>query len=122
MKSYLFISIGAVAGAVLRYHVGEIARKYNPVLGFPWGTFFINVSGSFLLGLLMASFIEDSNNRELKLLLTTGFCGAYTTFSTFSYELISLIQKGEMHTALLYAFCSMVVAPLVCFLGLAIAK
>ena len=98
---YLMIGIGGFLGANARYVVGGwITRQWGTQ--FPWGTFVINVTGSFLLGLLMASL----NTRPLasphyRLFFAVGFLGAYTTFSTFSYETLRLAQDQGLVAALL---------------------
>src|SRR6185312_8373156 len=97
LRTYLLIGGGAFVGAILRYQLGlwAINLGFNPTTGFPWGTFFINVTGSFLLGLFMSSPSLAALPAPTRLLLTTGFCGGYTTFSTFSFELIVFFTTGQ---------------------------
>jgi CrcB protein len=121
MKLYLFLSIGAIAGAICRYQLGVWVSGMNGGSIFPWATFIINVSGSLLLGFLMRYLIGTPSSPEARILLTTGFCGAYTTFSTFSYEAVNLLIEGQTSTALAYAASSVVIAPGACFLGYVIA-
>ncbi len=95
MGNFITIGLGAFLGANARYMLGSwFAARYGS--DFPWGTLFINVSGSFALGFLLA-FLEQRAiaNPTFRLLLGTGFLGAYTTFSTFSWETLALVQDGE---------------------------
>ena len=88
-------------GAVARYGIGLILG--NALSPFPFATFLINVTGSFLIGLLLTKF---EANETLRLLLITGFLGAYTTFSTFEYEAFQLTQTKQTLIAFLYVALS----------------
>ena len=122
MKTYLYIAVGAVAGAIARYQLGLwVAEWRGTSAGFPWGTLLINVSGSLLLGFLFRWLRAGPDSRHLQALIGTGFCGAFTTFSTFSLEAINLMMESQTPTAVLYAGVSMVVAPAACFAGYLIA-
>jgi len=98
---YFVIGIGGFLGANARYVVGGwITRAWGTT--FPWGTLIINVSGSFLLGLLMVNLnARPLASPHYRLFFALGFLGAYTTFSTFSYETLRLAQDQSMVTALL---------------------
>ena len=95
MIAYLWISLGAVAGACARYFVSRYAAKLlSP--DFPYGTLFINVSGSFVLGL----FLIWTTERVLvdprwRLLVAVGFCGSYTTFSSYAFESFAYFEQGH---------------------------
>ena len=119
MIDYLYLAIGAIAGTIARYRLGLwITGLQSGVAGFPWGTLVINISGSLLLGVLMRYFVSAPDaGRELRLMLTVGFCGAYTTFSTFSYETFALLAEGETMLALGYVAASVVCWILFCGLG-----
>jgi CrcB protein len=95
MINYLIIGMGGFIGAMVRYAIGLwIGQRWGR--SFPLGTFFINVSGSFFIGLIMSLFTERFMvNPQWRLLLVVGFLGAYTTFSTFEYETGRLVKDGE---------------------------
>ncbi|WP_345698391.1 fluoride efflux transporter CrcB [Kitasatospora terrestris] len=86
--SWLLVVAGAAVGAPLRYLTDRVVQSRHDSV-FPWGTFAVNVSGSLLLGLLVAVATPD-----VRLLLGTGLCGALTTYSTFSYETLRLAESG----------------------------
>jgi CrcB protein len=116
------IGIGGVLGANVRYLVASWASQR---LGadFPYGTFIINISGSLLLGFFMA-FLEDRAfiHANYRLFFATGFCGAYTTFSTLTYESLRLFQDGSYLFGCLNIIGSMVVGMLGVFLGFVIGR
>ena len=90
---------------------------------FPWGTLLINVTGSILLGFIMHYALSTPGvSVELRVLLTTGFCGGYTTFSTYSYETATLIEDGQLGRAGTYALASVLLALAGTFGGFALAR
>jgi len=120
---YLYLAIGSVAGALSRYQLGLwISGLSGNPLGFPWATFIINVSGSFVMGFLMEYLSDIASNREMRAMLTIGFCGSYTTFSTFSQESITLMREGQTSLAMLYGGGSFIFAPLAYLAGFFLAK
>jgi fluoride exporter len=105
-----YIAAGSALGGVSRYLVGGAIQR---LLGtpFPAGTLAVNLSGSFVLGLFLRSALgSPSVSPELRAFLTIGFCGGYTTFSTFSYETLALLEQGQWSRALLYAAGSVLLA------------
>jgi CrcB protein len=95
MKLYLIVALGSSIGGILRYSISDMVYKYSPSL-FPYGTLFVNILGSFLLGFVL--FYLDAVkliSTEMRLFLTVGLCGGLTTFSTFSFETIKLVQDSE---------------------------
>lgn len=106
---WLVVVIGGGLGALARYELGGWIQEAAGA-SFPWGTLFINVSGSLLLAFIYA-FLEGSRARpEWRAFLGIGFCGGYTTFSTFSYEAFRLLQDGQWQRATTYMLASVVCA------------
>lgn len=95
---FAWISIGAALGGVVRYLVST-----NLALPFPWATFVVNVTGGALIGYLTNRLTGDQ-----RFLWITGFCGGYTTFSTFSIEVVTLLEQGRIAMALSYVVGSAV--------------
>lgn len=119
---YLLIGIGGFCGANARYLVGVwAAQRFGTT--FPYGTFIINISGSFILGLFMA-LLQDRVfiHPNYRLFFAIGFLGAYTTFSTFTYESLQLFQEGNFLLGFANVFGSMVVGLLGVFLGFVLGK
>ncbi len=117
MLNYVFVGLGAALGGGLRYWVSNVAYKIFPTF-FPYGTLLVNVLGSFILGLFI--FYFDKNElfgQNLKLFLTIGFCGGFTTFSTFSFETIKMFQDSEIYLGLLNILLSVLLS----FLGIYLA-
>jgi CrcB protein len=122
MVNIFIIGMGGFLGAISRYGVALwIGQRWGR--NFPLGTFVINVSGSFLIGLLMSLFTERFMvNPQWRLLLVVGFLGAYTTFSTFEYETGTLMKDGEWLIAMLNVVLSVIVGFIALKLGEVIAK
>jgi CrcB protein len=103
-----YIAAGSALGGVSRYLVGGMAQKILDTT-FPAGTLVVNLSGSFLLGLFLRYALETPTlTPEMRAFLTIGFCGGYTTFSTFSYETVTLLRTGRAAAALAYVGISVV--------------
>ncbi len=122
MKLILAIAAGGAIGAVGRHYVSAQVMK---VLGsgFPWGTVSVNVLGSFAMGVLIELMALRWNvGNELRAFMTVGFLGAFTTFSTFSLDFATLLERGEGYAALGYAALSVVLAVLGLFGGLAMTR
>lgn len=112
----LLVGIGGVLGAIARYVLGKwITSKANSQI--PVGTWLVNMSGSLLLGFLAVLHIEKVVDHEVWLMVGTGFLGAYTTFSTFGYETIQLIQKNNKKIALLYVIFSVILGIIFAWIG-----
>jgi CrcB protein len=115
------IGLGGILGANARYLVGGwVAQRFG--LEFPWGTFLINISGSFVLGIFMAYMLRQPAYHYPRLFFAVGFLGAYTTFSTFSVESLQLIQSGRVFSALLYMTGSSVIGLFGAWLGFLLGK
>ncbi|MFY9704075.1 MAG: fluoride efflux transporter CrcB [Terriglobales bacterium] len=113
LLKYVMVGIGGCMGSVLRYWLGSyIGGRMGA--RFPYGTFVVNVSGSFLIGLIVTLLAERTQwNPNWRYLIPIGFIGGYTTFSTFEYETFRLFQDGQPLTAMLNVTLSVVVG----FLG-----
>jgi CrcB protein len=112
--------VGGAVGAPARYLVdGFVQNRSRGV--FPWGTFVINVSGSLILGFLTGLTMYHGLGALPKVAIGTGFCGAYTTFSTFSYETLRLLEEGAVLAASLNAAASVMVGLAAAAVGLALA-
>jgi CrcB protein len=100
--TYLYVAVGGAAGALARFWLGGwVAGWARP--GFPWATFAINVAGSLLLGFLLRLLPGRAAEVELRALLAVGFCGAFTTFSTFGVETVELLRRSAYGAAAAYA-------------------
>jgi CrcB protein len=106
----VLLAVGGGAGANARYWLGKLVARAQGAVEFPWATLLINVSGSVVLGLVAAAYLghPDPARRNWYLLLGTGFCGGFTTFSTFSYEAMKLMQDGRPGSAAAYVLASVV--------------
>lgn len=118
----LSIALGGALGAVARYliNISPLARLFEK---FPFPTFFINITGSFLIGfllILLTDKFEVSDN--LRAAIIVGFLGAFTTFSTFEMEIYGLVQERQFVTAFLYLFLSVVVGFIGVVAGVAVAR
>jgi CrcB protein len=111
--------LGGAVGAPARYLAdGFVQSRTRGV--FPWGTFAINVSGSFVLGVVTGAALYHGLGPLPKAAIGTGFCGAYTTFSTFSYETVRLLEEGAVVTASLNALASVAVGLVAAAAGIAL--
>lgn len=122
MREFLLIGAGAVLGANARYWLTNLfAGRFG--VAFPYGTLFINITGSFLLGFVLVlignRIISDPGYR---LLIGTGFLGAYTTFSTFSYDTVALLEGGDFLPALWNVVLSVVCSLAAAYAGIVVAR
>lgn len=115
LSALLAVGIGGAVGSVLRYATGVLV---SPTTGFPLGTFAVNVIGAFLIGVFARLFTAPDADHVLRLGLTAGFCGGFTTFSTFSAETITLLQQGRAGRAMLYVSLSLVLGLAATYAGL----
>jgi fluoride exporter len=121
MLDLLLVMLGGALGALARYGVGlGVAQFFGST--FPLGTVLINISGSFVLGVLVSLSGPMAINAGARLFFGTGFCGAYTTFSTFSVETLNLMEKGSYGWSLVYLLGNLVGGILAAWLGFIVAR
>lgn len=122
MRMVVYVGLGSAIGGVARFLLSA-AIQQRVMTGFPVGTWVVNVSGSLLLGFLLRyALASPEMSPEARAMLTTGFCGGYTTFSTFSYETAALLEDGDYRRATVYVLTSVLVALAGMFLGFAAAQ
>lgn len=122
IKNILLVGLGGAVGSILRYLTSIWIDKQFQAL-FPWAIFLVNITGCLLIGLLIGlSARHQVANPEMRLLLVTGFCGGYTTFSTFASENFNLLQGGHTWTAMFYIAGSVLVGISAVWLGMNIVK
>ena len=119
---WLAIALGGALGSVLRFAaVGYLTPLLN--YRFPFGTFVVNIVGSFLIGVAYVLLVEKTTLPvEWRLFFITGVLGGFTTFSAFSLEILQLWQEGHVFNALLYASSSVILGLLMAFVGMASAQ
>ena len=122
MRDVLWISLGAIAGANLRYFVARLATRFLSST-FPFSTLLINVTGSFILGF----FLVWTSERVLadpkwRLLVAIGFCGAYTTFSSYAFETMAYFQQGQWWPFVANILSNNVLCLLAVLVGVAVAR
>jgi CrcB protein len=122
MNNLFLIAVGGALGSVSRYGCQRWIYQLHPH-PFPFGTFAVNIVGSLLIGLFYAA-SEKGNlmSAEWRLFLTTGFCGGYTTFSTFSFETVSLLREGNYGYAFVYILLSVMLGVFAVAAGIFIVK
>ena len=121
MKSLFLVFIGGGFGSVLRFLIGKWLN--NSESGFPYGTLLANILGSLFIGIILGYAAKsDSLNQNQTLLLATGFCGGFTTFSTFTYENHLFLKSGDFTSFALYTIASFTIGFLAVFGGIYLVK
>lgn len=121
MKHLLLVFVGGGVGSVLRYVIGKYLNSAET--GIPYGTFAANIVGSLLIGIILGLAAKNNSlSQSQTLLLATGFCGGFTTFSTFAYENHVFLKAGDFTSFALYTIGSFVVGFLAVFLGMFLVK
>jgi len=121
MEKYLLVMAGAAAGGVGRYLLASAIGARFPMRAW-YGTVVVNITGCFLIGLVMTILTERGANPNWRLLLVVGFLGGYTTFSSFAYETYSLIRDGDFLKGLINVAVSVIVGYLALWLGVLAAR
>jgi CrcB protein len=117
----VLVIIGAAVGAPLRYLTDRAVQSRHDTV-FPWGTFAVNVIGSLILGIVAGAVAAGGASPQVQLALGTGFCGALTTYSTFSYETLRLLEGDARLIAAANVVASIVTGVAAAFLGVAISQ
>ena len=121
MKQVLLVFLGGGIGSALRYAIGRIFNTSSA--GYPWGTFSVNIIGSLLIGVFMGIALKNNNLSENQpLLLVTGLCGGFTTYSAFANENQQFLKEGDLTSFAIYTLGSLSLGILAVFLGLVISK
>ena len=117
MKHLLLVGLGGFIGSVARFLVSKLNFSWH-FLSIPMGTLTVNVLGSFIIGILVGISVKsDLITTDLRLFLMVGFCGGFTTFSSFSSENLMLMQNGQVVTVLIYTALSILLGFLAVYLG-----
>jgi len=121
MKQLLLVFIGGGTGSILRYLIGKFLN--NSETGIPYGTFTANILGSLLIGVILGLAAKnESLSQDHTLLLATGFCGGFTTFSTFAYENHIFLKSGDFTSFAFYTIASFIFGFLAVFAGIYLIK
>jgi len=118
--NFIYVFLGGGLGAMARYGISKITS--SPENGFPLATFITNVLSCILLGLLIGYLAQKPHQVRTQLLFATGFCGGFSTFSTFSAETFELIQSGQNGIALSYVLLSITISLIAVYVGLKLAN
>ena len=122
IKNFLIVGLGGAVGSMLRYGTQKIFQVQTTA-SFPTGTLLINIAGCFLIGILWSMVSRSLTwNEEMKLLLMTGFCGGFTTFSAFTLEGIGLLKENKTALFFIYLTASVVGGLMATFIGIRIFK
>jgi len=119
--NWLLVIAGGMVGAPLRYLTDRTVQSRHDTV-FPWGTFTVNVVGCLILGTLTGAAAAGAASSHLQLLLGTGLCGALTTYSTFSYETLRLVEDGARFYAAVNVVASVVAGLGAAFVGVSVAE
>ncbi|BAO74577.1 fluoride efflux transporter CrcB [Winogradskyella sp. PG-2] len=121
MKQLILVFVGGGFGSVMRFIIGKWLN--NSENGIPYGTFLANIIGSLLIGVILGLAAKNETlSQSQTLLLATGFCGGFTTFSTFAYENHVFLKSGDFTSFALYTIASFVIGFLAVFLGMYLVK
>ena len=121
MKNIILVFVGGGFGSVLRFILGKYLN--NTENGIPYGTFLANILGSLLIGIILGYALKNNTlSSNQTILLATGFCGGFTTFSTFAYENHVFLKSGDFLSFALYTIASFVIGFLAVFAGMYLVK
>ncbi|MGI1834257.1 MULTISPECIES: fluoride efflux transporter CrcB [Bacillus] len=118
MKTYFAVFIGGLIGTLCRYELSQAVISQT----FPYATMIENISGSLLLGFATGYFLFQKAKKDLAALIGTGFCGGFTTMSTFSKETVLLLQAGQFNLSMMYILLSVIAGVAAALAGLILAE
>lgn len=122
MSTLIYIALAGALGSLCRHLVGAAVQRAGGA-AFPWGTLAVNLAGSFLIGVVMAAFAARGRlDAPLRLALTTGFLGGFTTYSAFAFETVQMVERQQFAGAIAYVLATVVAAGAACALGLALVR
>ncbi len=121
MKFILLVGAGGFIGSIARYLLSDAVQS-KLLTSFPFGTMTVNVLGCFVIGIIYALSETANLAPEYRILIATGFCGGFTTFSSFSFETLTLLQDNQYLYAMLYAGLSLVLGLMAAFLGVILIR
>lgn len=122
VKTLLLVGAGGFLGSISRYAVTQLTYRLWGDL-FPWGTFSVNIIGSLLIGIIYGLAVHNNwLSADVRIFLAIGFCGSFTTFSTFSFDTVQLLNTGQMLPTILYVAGSVLLGLLAVFAGIGIIK
>lgn len=121
--SYILVGLGGAFGAMGRFGIGQLIMRLG-LTGGPYATLAVNIVGSFIMGLVIALLARHTPDwsHSARLLVATGFCGGFTTFSAFSLDFISLYERGQTMSALLYVGLSVILSIAALFAAMALVR
>ncbi|WP_299395640.1 fluoride efflux transporter CrcB [uncultured Gelidibacter sp.] len=121
MKQFLLVFVGGGIGSVLRFVIGKYLNSAST--GIPYGTFAANILGSLLIGIILGLAMKNNTLSENQILfLATGFCGGFTTFSTFAYENHVFLKSGDFMSFAIYTIATFVLGFMAVFGGMYLVK
>ncbi|PTM10780.1 MAG: fluoride efflux transporter CrcB [Bacteroidetes bacterium] len=121
MKQVLLVFVGGGFGSALRFIIGKYMNSSQTVI--PWGTFTVNILGSLLMGIILGFAVKNNSLTQSQMLLfVVGFCGGFTTFSTFAFQNATFLKNGDLMQFALYTIGTFAIGILAVFAGLFIAK
>lgn len=122
MKSVILVFLGGGTGSALRYSIGLLLAPHVKTTHFPWATFLVNSIGSLIMGILLALLLKEVASKESHLFLAVGFCGGFTTFSSFTNEIVMLLKEEQLILGTVYLLISLIIGIGALLIGYTLTK